>query len=190
MYYRHEDEAHNEFKVRGTVAYMDHLLIRAVVVGKEKHVGGPPIVLDFTDGVIPKWNFRAQSNYHLMGHAVQCASIYAGSMHNAEIFLPIFLMTHSDQYPPSQLNILVTTPNTFVFASLNSINCPSLRNSVWLMNSNTTLDRSPVRIKPEGWSRDSIRTVCCTDQLSFLEGVRGDIPEWRRSASLPGTWAE
>ncbi len=34
MYYRHEDEAHNEFKVRGTVAYMDHLLIRAVVVAR------------------------------------------------------------------------------------------------------------------------------------------------------------
>jgi hypothetical protein len=35
-----------------------------------------------------------------------------------------------------------------------------LTNSAWLMNSNTTLDRSPVRIRPDGWSSETILTVC------------------------------
>ena len=56
--------------------------------------------------------------------------------------------------------IFVTTPNTFVLASRRRISWPSLTNSVWLINSNTTFARSPVRIKPEGWSSDNIRTVC------------------------------
>ena len=64
--------------------------------------------------------------------------------------------------PSSQPRTCVTTPNTLVFASLSNINSPSFRYSVWLMNSKTTLDRSPVRINPEGWSSDNIRTVCCS----------------------------
>lgn len=64
------------------------------------------------------------------------------------------------QPPWPQAIIFVTTPNTFVFASLNNINWPSLTNSAWLMNSNTTLDRSPVRIRPDGWSSETILTVC------------------------------
>lgn len=56
----------------------------------------------------------------------------------------------SIHFTTSHPRILVTTPSTFVLASLNSINCPSLTNSDWLMNSKTTLALSPVLMRPEG----------------------------------------
>lgn len=87
-----------------------------------------------------------------------------------KIIQPRYFRHHQDAQLPTHTSyprILVTTPSTLVFASLSNINCPSLTNSDWLMNSKTTLALSPVLMRPEGWSKDFIRTVCFMLQYVF-----------------------
>lgn len=83
---------------------------------------------------------------------VRCRSYFTTScMHSTVIIQTRYFCHHSSiHFTTSHPRILVTTPSTFVLASLNSINCPSLTNSDWLMNSKTTLALSPVLMRPEG----------------------------------------
>ena len=98
----------------------------------------------------------------------------------------ILLLLH-----PHHAKTFVTTPTTLVFASLSKISCPSLTKSAWLMNSNTTLDLSPVRMRPDGWSSEMILTVCYLSAKPLPPArIFCSLPESRRSASWLGTAAE